>query len=107
MNELQIKAVLAGVFFGIRPLLMNRSGLNGNVSSAVFSLACLVGTMPFALRSMGNSLMTANWPIIAAQFWRHSYSFELEAYCPAGSNVFTCFTDGAFLFLIELGLKIW
>lgn len=65
MNELQIRAVLAGVLFGIWPLLMNRSGLNGNVSSAVFSLACLAGTLPFALWSMGNSLATANWPIIA------------------------------------------
>ena len=65
MNDLQLKAVLAGVFFGIWPLFMNRSGLNGNVSSACFSAGALFGVLPFALHSNGFAIPTANWTMVA------------------------------------------
>ena len=65
MNELQIKAVLAGVFFGVWPLFMNRSGLNGMISSAYFSAMVLVGVLPFALYRGGFSIPAANWTMIA------------------------------------------
>ena len=64
MNDLLLKAVLAGVCFGIWPLLMNRSGLNGNVSSAAYTLIALIGVLPFALYSSGFSLPTANWTMV-------------------------------------------
>ena len=64
MNDLQIKAMLAGLAFGIWPLVMNKSGLNGNVSSAAFTLVALAGVLPFALKSMGGSLAGANWILV-------------------------------------------
>lgn len=64
--SLQMKAVLAGVFFGIWPLLMNRSGLTGNVSSACFSAVTLMFVLPFALSSSGFAIPTANWTMVAA-----------------------------------------
>ncbi|HRH55736.1 MAG TPA: hypothetical protein PK609_02630 [Candidatus Paceibacterota bacterium] len=57
MDSLFIKAALAGVFFGAWPLFMNRSGLNGSVSSLVFTVVVLVCVAPFAIRSIAaNSL---------------------------------------------------
>lgn len=64
MNDLYMKAILAGVLFGIWPLFMNRSGLNGNVSSAAFCLAALAGVAPFAIYSNGLSLPNANWLMV-------------------------------------------
>jgi len=62
MTELQTKAILAGLFFGVWPLLMNRSGLTGNVSSAVFSGVVFLGVLPLALYNLNTtSLMQANW----------------------------------------------
>jgi len=65
MNELWVKAVLAGAFFGIWPLFMNRSGLSGNVSSAMFSMVAFIGVLPFALHSSGFTIPTANWTMVA------------------------------------------
>jgi len=65
MNDLQLKAVLAGVFFCIWPLFMNRSGLSGNVSSAMFSAVAFIGVLPFALHSSGFAIPTANWAMVA------------------------------------------
>ncbi|MBI2410146.1 hypothetical protein HYV30_03865 [Candidatus Kaiserbacteria bacterium] len=64
MSDLQVKAVLAGLFFGIWPLFMNKSGLQGNVSSLVFGLAATLGVMPFALQSIGFTLPSANWLMV-------------------------------------------
>jgi hypothetical protein len=50
VNNPQLRSVLAGVMFGIWPLLMNRSGLSGNVSSMVFAAIILLGASPFAVR---------------------------------------------------------
>lgn len=61
MNELHVKAVLAGLFFGIWPLLMNRSGLTGNISSAVFALGVLVIVSPFAVYDFYTTELNTVW----------------------------------------------
>lgn len=58
-------AALAGLFFGIWPFFMNRSGLSGNVSSAVFSFGTLVVLVPVAIWSNGLDVPKANWTMIA------------------------------------------
>ncbi len=65
MIELYVKAVLAGVFFGVWPLFMNRSGLSGNVSAVCFTAIALIGVLPFALHSNGLSIPVANWTMVA------------------------------------------
>lgn len=54
MTELQYRALIAGIFFGIWPLLMQRSLLPGNVSAWVFGAVSLVIVSPFAFREIGN-----------------------------------------------------
>lgn len=64
MDNLIVKAVVAGLFFGVWPLLMNRSGMSGNVASLVFSAVVLLCVIPFALRPVmsGNAeLAQASW----------------------------------------------
>lgn len=58
MNSLEFKSIIAGVLFGIWPLVMNRSGLAGNLSSFVFASVVLLSVFPFAvsnLSDIGNS----------------------------------------------------
>ncbi len=66
MNELQVRAIIAGIGFGVWPILMNRSGLNGNMMAAVYGIVCLTFIMPFALRQgmIVNQLAGANWWMI-------------------------------------------
>jgi len=54
MDSMQIKTVVAGVFFGIWPLFMNKSGLSGNASAMAFSLMVLIFVFPFAVSDIGN-----------------------------------------------------
>lgn len=61
--ELQIKAALAGIAFGIWPLLMNRSGLNGNFASLLFTIVILVFVAPFAIGNVPDT-SKANWPML-------------------------------------------
>lgn len=63
MNDLYLKAILAGLFFGVWPLLMNRSGLRGNVASAALCLVALIVIMPFALKSI-DGFPAANWLVV-------------------------------------------
>jgi hypothetical protein len=65
VDSLSIRAILAGLFFGMWPLFMNRSGLNGNMASLAFTLGVLVIVLPFCFSDMGN-LLKANWPMIIA-----------------------------------------
>lgn len=58
-----VKAVLAGLFFSIWPILMNRSGLSGNWSSVSFTFFCLLGIIPFALME-GIPTVKANLVIV-------------------------------------------
>ena len=61
---LQLKAILAGMCFAIWPLFMNRTGLSGNVSSAIYCAMVLIGVLPFALQSNGFSIPAANWTMV-------------------------------------------
>ena len=63
MDNLYAKAVLAGLSFGVWPLLMNRSGLNGNIATFIFTSIVLVSVFPFAFGSMGN-IHNANWLMV-------------------------------------------
>lgn len=65
MNGLQIKAALAGIFFGLWPLFMNRSKLSGNVSSAAFSLIVFVCVLPFALGGL-KGISGVDWKMVFA-----------------------------------------
>jgi len=60
MNELTVKAIVAGIFFGMWPLVMNRSHLNGSFSTLVMSGVVFLATSPFAFSNSGN-LQNANW----------------------------------------------
>lgn len=66
MNELHLKALLSGILFGVWPLLMNRSGLIGNVAAGAFSLGCSIAILPFALHSIvgGQHLANSNWLVV-------------------------------------------
>src|SRR3989344_8684098 len=64
MNELHFRAILAGVFFGIWPLLMTRSGLTGNVSSAVFAIGVLIVVSPFALYEFSGATIGIVWMMV-------------------------------------------
>lgn len=62
MTEIQVRAILSGLFFGLWPLLMNRSGLEGNMSSAVFSGTTFLIVLPLALGGMsGTSFTQVKW----------------------------------------------
>jgi len=53
MDSLSIKAVLTGILFGAWPLLMNRSGLGGNISSLVLVIVMLLVILPFSIGDFG------------------------------------------------------
>lgn len=65
MSNPQVKAILAGLFFGLWPLFMNRSGLAGTVSSFTFAFIAMVVVMPFALHTTGFAIPAANWLMVA------------------------------------------
>jgi hypothetical protein len=65
MDDSQIKALLAGVFFGLWPLFMNRSGLSGNVSAFAFSALVAVFVFPFAVGGLGH-LTNIRWLMVIA-----------------------------------------
>jgi hypothetical protein len=54
LDNLSIRAILTGIFFGIWPLLMNRSGLSGNVSSFVLVVIMLGCILPFSIGNLGS-----------------------------------------------------
>jgi len=54
LDHLSVRAMLTGIFFGIWPLLMNRSGLSGNVSSLVFVVVMLGCILPFSVGNLGS-----------------------------------------------------
>lgn len=68
MNNLYVLSVFAGVFFGLWPLLLNRSGLNGNVASVIFSgigFIC-IAAFAFTIGKMSIPAHTNWWLAIAA-----------------------------------------
>lgn len=59
MSAIYVRAILAGLLFGIWPLLMNKSGLTGNMSSLVFTAFAILTVAPFAMNEGFGSLRTA------------------------------------------------
>lgn len=66
MTELHVRAIIAGIFFGLWPLFMNRSGVNGNVAAVMFSFGVFLLILPFAMHSGGSSLANAKWMMVVA-----------------------------------------
>lgn len=54
VDNLWARALLTGVLFGMWPLLMNRSGLDGSVSSLVLAVITLACILPFSVGSIGS-----------------------------------------------------
>lgn len=54
MSNLYVKAILVGMFFGIWPLVMNRSGLSGNASSLVLAVVMLGCVLPLSVGDIGS-----------------------------------------------------
>jgi hypothetical protein len=66
MTELQERAALAGLFFGVWPLFMNRSGLSGNVSTAIMEAIVFLIVLPIGFRSYNStSFIEADWLMMA------------------------------------------
>lgn len=65
MDKLQLRAILAGICFGIYPLLLNKSRLGGNMQSAAFCLLVCLFVTPFALKDIGE-LGNAYWKMVIA-----------------------------------------
>lgn len=55
--------VLTGIVWGTWPMLMQRSGLGGNISSAVFAGVAFLCVVPFALRQGVGQLAQTNWKL--------------------------------------------
>jgi len=53
--------LLAGLLFGAWPLLMNKGGLNGNVSSAILILISSIFILPIAVASIKPQTVTSYW----------------------------------------------
>jgi len=61
-----VRVIVAGLAWGTWPLMMNRSGLKGNIFSAVFSLVCFASVLPFALYAFDGSFAGVSWPLAVA-----------------------------------------
>jgi hypothetical protein len=63
MDGINLKAVAAGICFGIWPLLMNKSGLNSAEASAALSLFLLAVVSPFLLINGLPQLSAVRWEL--------------------------------------------
>ncbi|HZC97897.1 MAG TPA: hypothetical protein VE267_17545 [Bradyrhizobium sp.] len=64
MDPLYLKAILAGLCFGVWPLFMNKSGLNSVEASAALSLFLLAIATPFLLVNGVQQLSTIRWQMV-------------------------------------------
>jgi hypothetical protein len=64
MNDLKVRAMLAGLAFGLWPLFMNRSRLNGNMSSLAFGAVATLVVLPVALTSARGAAAVADWKMV-------------------------------------------
>lgn len=65
MNRLQVMSLLAGLFFGLWPLLMSRSGLSGNVSSMAFAGLVFIFVTPFAIGNIASiDASSVKWTLV-------------------------------------------
>ncbi len=63
MDNSKVMALVAGLCFGIWPLMMARGGLSGNVASLVFATISMIFIIPFAVGSL-SGLAQAKWMIV-------------------------------------------
>src|SRR5712675_1499043 len=61
MDALYLKAIIAGLCFGLWPLFMNKSGLNSAEASATLSLFLLAVVTPFLLVNGFQQLSAVRW----------------------------------------------
>jgi hypothetical protein len=59
LESLDVKAVISGILFGIWPLLMNRSGLSGNLSTFVFATVVFLCVFVVSFSSLQNITITS------------------------------------------------
>ncbi len=65
MTELQMRAVVAGIFFGLWPLFINRGGLGPGVTTTVMEGIVFLVVLPFGLWAFSTaSVAGANWLMI-------------------------------------------
>ena len=67
-SSLSVQAIIAGIFFGIWPLFMQRSGLVGNASAGIYTGLVLVLLVPFAVRHLmthPDTFTDVKWMMIA------------------------------------------
>ena len=79
MDTLYLKAILAGLCFGLWPLFMNKSGLNSVEASAALSLFLLAVVTPFLLVNGFQQLSTIRWqmalpPPAYSMHWAYLHS---------------------------------
>lgn len=63
MDKYQLRAVLAGILFGLYPLLLNRSNLPGNITGMMFSFLVAIFILPFGVSEVPK-LAHANWVML-------------------------------------------
>ncbi len=66
MKNLQVMAMIAGLCFGVWPLMMNQGKLNGNLASFVFAVIAAVCIFPFAFSQLGGLAQARWWIVISA-----------------------------------------
>lgn len=66
MNTLYVYSLLAGLFFGAWPLMMQRTGLQGNLSATVFAGVAFVVVGLATLKSGFEPLHSVNLPLAFA-----------------------------------------
>lgn len=64
MQKLIMSSIFVGIFWGIWPLLMNKSGLSGNISSLAFVVIMLVCIIPFNISNFGKVPVGVNWILV-------------------------------------------
>jgi len=67
MNDKIVRMILAGVFFGTWPLLFNRSGLKGNLFTAIAIMVTFVCVIPFAMKEYQTYIL-ADWRFAVGAF---------------------------------------
>lgn len=63
MDSLYLKALIAGICFGVYPLLLQKSGLNGFVSCTVFCFVVWLSVIPFSITKL-NTVPAGYWQIV-------------------------------------------
>lgn len=64
--NVQILAVMAGISWGIWPLLASQSGLSGNARALVLTAIALVFTVPFAMKDGFGNLQVGRTSLVIA-----------------------------------------